>query len=275
MIIKTLAENLSSSPLLNSEHSLSLYIETNNKKILFDTGAGNLFLENACKMGVDIKDVDFAVISHGHYDHGGGLRTFLKENDNAPVYIHKKAFDNYYAKAPGQTPISIGIDCSLKWHERIVQTEGNYIINKEAKLFSGITEREFFSSSNDSLYMELGEFLVNDEFRHEQNLLIREADKMVLFAGCAHNGIVNIMKNVYTEEGAFPDYIFSGFHLFNKSTGKSEQPDLIEGIASFMVSTNAKFYTGHCTGIEAYNQLKKIMGDQIQYMATGSVFHLA
>lgn len=268
MIVKILAENSSISPLLGSEHGLSLYIETDYKKILFDTGVGSLFLENARTMDVDIKDVDFTVISHGHYDHGGGLETLLYENDKAPVYIHKKAFDNYYAKAVGQAPRYIGIDNSLKCHERMVKTEGNYQIDDNSKLISDVTEREFFPSGNTSLFMELR----NDEFQHEQNLLIREADKMVLFAGCAHNGIVNIMKKVYNEEGAFPDYVFSGFHLFNSSTKKSEHPDFIEGIANFLIGTNAQFYTGHCTGIEAYDQLKKIMGDQIQYMATGSVF---
>lgn len=274
MLVKTLVEDTTSSPLLNSEHGLSIYIETNNKKILFDTGAGNLFLKNARKMNVDIKDVDFAVISHGHYDHGGGLRTFQEENVNALVYIHKNAFDNHYSKAPGRNPVNAGIDRSLKWHERIVNTDENYLINKETELFSNVTGREFFSFCNDSLYMELDEFMVKDDFRHEQNLLIREAGKMVLFAGCAHNGIVNIMKHVYEEEGAFPDYAISGFHLFNSSTGKSEQSDVIEGIAKFLAGTNTKFYTGHCTGLEAYAYLKRIMGDQIQYLETGTVFQI-
>lgn len=274
MLIKTLVEDTSNSPLLNAEHGLSIYIETDNKKILFDTGAGNLFLKNALKMDVDIRDVDFAVISHGHYDHGGGLRTFLEENENALVYIHKNAFDGHYAKAPGRNPVNAGIDRSLKWNERIVMTDGNYLINEEAALFSNVTGREFFSSCNDSLFMDLDEFMVRDDFRHEQNLLIRETGKMVLFAGCAHNGIVNIMKHVYDKEGAFPDYVVSGFHLFNGSTGKSEQPDVIAGIAKFLAGTNSKFYTGHCTGPEAYGHLKKLMGDQIRHMETGVVFHI-
>ena len=268
MLIKTLVEDTTSSPLLNTEHGLSIYIEANNKKIVFDTGAGNLFLKNARKMDVDISNVDFAVISHGHYDHGGGLRTFLEENERALVYIHKNAFDNHYAKAPGRIPVNAGIDPSLKWHERIVKTEENYLIDKEAVLFSNITGRELFSSCNDSLYMELDAFMARDDFRHEQNLLIKESGKAVLFAGCAH------MKHVYEEEGAFPDYVVSGFHLFNGSTGKSERPDVIEGIAKFLAGTNSKFYTGHCTGLKAYSHLKKSMGDQIQYMKTGTVFHI-
>ena len=79
MIIKTLVENTSISKDFGNEHGLSLYIETNALKILFDVGASELFLKNAEKLGVNITDVDFLVISHGHYDHGGGLKIFFKE----------------------------------------------------------------------------------------------------------------------------------------------------------------------------------------------------
>ena len=103
MRIKVLAEDTSSNSSMKSEHGLSLYIETMGKKILFDTGASNLFLENAEKMGISIKDVDLAVISHGHYDHGGGLRGFFEENDKAKVYIHKKAFEPHFSKRSEKT----------------------------------------------------------------------------------------------------------------------------------------------------------------------------
>jgi len=80
MIIKTLVENTALSKNFGSEHGLSLYIEANSHKILFDVGASELFLENAKKLNVDISEVDYLIISHGHYDHGGGLRAFLREN---------------------------------------------------------------------------------------------------------------------------------------------------------------------------------------------------
>lgn len=77
MLIKVLIENTAISKDFGCEHGLSLYIETGDRKILFDVGASELFLENAKKLGVDVSDVDYLVISHGHYDHGGGLRAFL------------------------------------------------------------------------------------------------------------------------------------------------------------------------------------------------------
>ena len=271
MLVTTLVEDTSSTPLLRCEHGFSIYIESNQKKILFDTGASDLFLENADKMKINIREVDYAVISHGHYDHGGGLRTFLDINETAKVYLHKNAFDNHYVKVPGRNPVNAGIDRSLKWHERIVLTEENCWIDHTEELFSNVTGREFFSSCNNSLYMELDEFMVKDDFRHEQNLLIRESGKTVLIAGCAHNGIVNIMKHVYDLDGRYPDAVISGFHLYNNGMKKSEDPAIVEGIANFMKDTQAECYTGHCTGLDAYGQLKKIMGDQVHYLSTGNI----
>jgi len=97
MIIKTLVENTALSKDFGSEHGLSLYIETNGRKTLFDVGASGLFLKNAIKMNVNIPDVDYLIISHGHYDHGGGLKVFLRENTKAEVFLHRLAFEKYYA----------------------------------------------------------------------------------------------------------------------------------------------------------------------------------
>ncbi|NCA67648.1 MAG: MBL fold metallo-hydrolase, partial [Clostridia bacterium] len=77
MKITTLCENTSISPEFKCEHGLSFYVETKKHKLLFDTGESGIFAENAAKLGIDLSEVDIAVISHGHYDHGGGLPAFL------------------------------------------------------------------------------------------------------------------------------------------------------------------------------------------------------
>ena len=99
MIIKTLVENTSKTGELKSEHGLSLYIETKKHKLLFDTGSSELYSVNAAKMGVDLAKVDIAVISHGHYDHGGGLETFLKINKKAKIYMHRNSLGKYYSNS--------------------------------------------------------------------------------------------------------------------------------------------------------------------------------
>ena len=95
MIVKALMENTACSRDFRTEHGLSLYIEACGRKILFDMGQSRAFAENAQKMGVSLDAVDFAVLSHGHYDHGGGLSAFLTENDHAPVYVSRHAFEKH------------------------------------------------------------------------------------------------------------------------------------------------------------------------------------
>ena len=96
MKITTLIENTACREGLVCEHGLSLYIETGSKRILFDAGQTGAFGDNAEKLGIDLSRVDLAVLSHGHYDHGGGLKRFLELNAAAPVYINQSAFSQCY-----------------------------------------------------------------------------------------------------------------------------------------------------------------------------------
>ena len=110
MQITALVDNISYEQDLGAEHGLSLYIETGAHKILFDMGQTELFAENAEKLGIDLADVDMAVLSHGHYDHGGGLRRFLQINQKAPVYLSRYAFNLLY-----HGPVKyIGLDQSIR-----------------------------------------------------------------------------------------------------------------------------------------------------------------
>src|SRR5690554_1923178 len=96
MQITTLVENLVYQPGLVAEHGLSFYIDTGKRRILFDTGQRNAFLVNARVMGIDLGKADALVISHGHYDHTGGLNAFLKANTTAPVYLKKQVLNKKY-----------------------------------------------------------------------------------------------------------------------------------------------------------------------------------
>lgn len=273
MIIKVLAENTAVKEEYGCEHGLSLYLETEHHRLLFDAGKSDLFLRNAEKMGVDISAVDTAVLSHGHYDHGGGLAYFLKNNAQAPLYIHHKAFGEYFARRPSGTEY-IGLDKSLLSSGRIRLTGDFFEIDRELSLFADVAGRELPSLSNKALLMGRGEEQKEDTFAHEQNLVIREGGKAVLLAGCAHRGIVNIAEGFYRREGRYADAVVGGFHLHNPSTGKSEDPELIGAIAQRLESMGSRYYTCHCTGLTAYGQLKKVLGDQISYLATGTVVEI-
>jgi len=270
MIIKTLVENTALSKDFGSEHGLSLYIETNSRKILFDVGAGELFLENAKKLNVDISDVDYLIISHGHYDHGGGLKAFLRENTKAEVFLHRLAFEKYYALRSNDELEYIGLDEELKQNRRIVLTSDCFFINKGIQVFSNITQKEPLPISNNGLLMEHNGQIVQDTFVHEQNLIIEEDGKTLLVTGCAHNGIVNIIEHFHDLKGRMPNYVVGGFHLSSCSSGNNVNPEMIDKISKYLINTNAKFCTCHCTGIEPYNRLKAAMGDSIDYLSAGS-----
>ena len=269
MLIKTLVENTSISKDFGSEHGLSLYIETKKHKILFDVGASELFLQNAKKLDVNIADVDFLVISHGHYDHGGGLKTFLKENTKAEVFMNRLAFEKYYAIRPSNKIDYIGLDENLKHYKQIVPTSDRFFINNGIQVFSNIILREPLPKSNSGLLKEHKGQRIDDNFAHEQNLVIEEDGKTLLITGCAHNGIINILEHFHMLKGRMPDYVIGGFHLSSRSGG-NEDSDTIDRIGKHLMGTKAKFYTCHCTGIEAYKRLKSVMGNSIDYLSAGS-----
>jgi len=270
MIIRVLAENLSISEEYTPEHGLCLYIETQSHKLLFDLGRGELFLENAKKMDVNLAGVDVAFISHGHYDHGGGLAHFLSINQKANVYLHERAFDDYYSKRPNGNAY-IGLDKAFAHDKRIIFTKGFLRINEEISLFSGVRGRELPTLSNKFLLEKTGDGFMEDQFEHEQNLIISEKGKTVIFAGCAHNGIVNVLNRFFEITGRYPDSVIGGFHLFNPLNGDAESQELISAIAKRLKSTGSHCYTCHCTGEGPYNQMKNILEERLSYLATGSV----
>ncbi len=269
MIIKTLVENTSISEDYGCEHGLSLYIETKNDKILFDVGASNLFLHNAKKLGINIEEINYLIISHGHYDHGGGLKTFLQENIKAEVFLHPLAFDKHYALRSNNQLDFIGIDEDLKQNKQMVYTSDRYVISKGLQIFSNVVQREPRPMSNSGLGTELNGQIVDDTFHHEQNLIIEADGKTLLVTGCAHNGIVNILEHFHNLRGHMPDYVIGGFHLSRRS-GENEDFTEIDRIGKYLKDTKTKYYTCHCTGIEPYHRLKEVLGESIDYLRTGS-----
>ncbi|MDD4839052.1 MAG: MBL fold metallo-hydrolase [Clostridia bacterium] len=274
MKITVLAENTTISEKYKSEHGLSFYIETKNHKILFDVGASSLFAENAKKMNIDLTKIDTVIISHGHYDHGGGLKTFLGLNSTAKIYIRKSAFNDYFSEKPSGEKVYIGLDKEIILNPRFMFTETFMKIDDELELYSGVEEREFFSKSNNALFMKEDDKYVNDKFEHEQNLIITENENTALFAGCAHNGIINIINKFVEIKWEEPKYVFGGLHLSNPRSKKIENEQLISEIGCKLSQYNSEYFTCHCTGEKPYFQLKQILKDRIHYVATGAVVEI-
>ena len=239
MQITALLENTASRPDVGAEHGLSLYIETESHRILFDMGQTNLFARNAAALGIDLSSVDLAVISHGHYDHGGGLATFLEINRHAPVYIHKDAFLPHFNGAGRY----IGLDPTLRDHPRIRLTEDRAEPGEGLTLLTCNALDRPNSLGHFGLTEGVGETLIPDDFRHEQYLLIREITdgrcKRVLLSGCSHKGIVDIA------EWFSPDVLVGGFHVSKMPMNRE-----LEAVARRLNTHRTVFYTCHCTGDE-------------------------
>ncbi len=253
MQITALVENSSLDKNLGTEHGLSLYIETGSRKILFDMGQTELFADNARALGIDLAGVDIAVLSHGHYDHGGGLKKFLDINRKAPVYLSRYAFEGHYH---GREKY-IGLDTELTGNERLVSTGDETVIEEGLTLYSCNDCQKTFPSGSQGLHMIKDGTFLPEDFRHEQYLLIKEKGKRVVISGCSHKGILNIV------EWFRPDVLVGGFHF-----SKLPLDETLAGYAEYLSRFSTVFYTCHCTGTEQFAFMKTRM-DRLFYLAAG------
>lgn len=255
MKIHCLIENTRSGPELVAEHGLSLLIETGSHRILFDAGASPAFAENAARMGLDLGRVDAAVLSHGHYDHGGGMLRFLELNPHSPVWASPHAAEPHF-NAEGK---DIGLPAELARHKRF-----RPVSSAVSELAPGITLHtagtvpQAYPTPPNGMSTLRGNSHIPDDFRHELYLLIEENGRRVLFSGCSHRGILNITDHFR------PDILVGGFHLMR--TPLQELPAVAYALAQF----HTHYYTGHCTGAPAFNFLKSTLREHLDSFSSGS-----
>ena len=261
-------------PRVKRAHGLSLFIRTEDHTILFDFGPrGDLLLENAAALGIDLSAVDVAVLSHGHNDHSGGLEAFLEMNRSARVYTHRSVFLPHFAQA-GEKFNDISADPALpeRYGERIVLIEGTYRIDDTLTLVSDVEEAVPKFSTNRTLFEGADAVRVPDDFAHEQSLLIRENGKTALLGGCAHKGITNIIRRAEAVEGRAPDAVFAGFHTTNPGLGVDETPAAVANAGAELKRWPCRYDTGHCTGDAPYEQLKRVLENRLVNMNCGLSF---
>lgn len=263
MNIHVLMENTSARAEMQAEHGLSLLIESAGHRILFDAGASPAFAENAERMGLNLAAVDLAVLSHGHYDHGGGLPTFLQLNRHAPVWVAPHAFDPHF-NANGK---NIGLPPALAASARICLAKApvhalapGVILHRAADMpCPHAAEGQGMSAVIVGRHMP-------DDFRHEQYLLIEEAGKRILFSGCSHRGILNIAAYFR------PHVLIGGFH-YMKCTPEHDTARL-QAAAVRLLQLPTLYYTGHCTGATATAILSAHMGERLRTFSAGDSFSL-
>lgn len=268
MKIITLVENTPGKTGCECEHGLSIYIETMKHKILLDTGASDLFLKNAKILDVDLTKVDMMVLSHGHYDHAGGLMEFVNINPSATIYMRPTAVKAYYSmKASGAK--YIGMDERIFSLPQIKYTNEREILGEQVALFSDVSGRRFWPRGNKTLKVLENQEYRQDDFDHEQSLVIRENEKSVLISGCAHNGILNILDKYHEIYGSYPDMVITGFHMKSESLSEEDKEVIRHTAQELSLLKDTVFYSGHCTGEEAYNIMKQIMGEKLQALHSG------
>ena len=252
MKITVLTENTSAHG-LPAEHGLSLYIEACGKRILFDMGQSSLFAENAERLGVKLSDTELAVISHGHYDHGGGLRTFLDLNSAAPVYINTYAFEPHF-NSSGKY---IGLDTGLMNEPQLRFISGITSVGDGLTLHDGADIPKIADMGAAGLGVMVEGKVVPEDFRHEQYLLVEENNKRILISGCSHRGIINIVDYFR------PDVLVGGFHFMKLDLG-----DTLAEYSRRLDSYSAGYYTCHCTGAEQYAFMHPLIKN-LNYISVG------
>lgn len=259
MKITALVENTSESD-LKPVHGLSFYIETEKHKILFDLGPNDTIFRNAEKKNIELSEVDTVIISHGHSDHGGALKHFLKINRKARIYLQRSAYDPHYSKALF-LKVYVGLDTKTKSDPNIVLLDGDFKIDDELSLFVSKVKNELVSDANKALFSKDGP----DDFRHEQNLLIHE-NKDVLFMGCGHSGVISILKSLGETR---PDVCIGGFHVYNPISKKTVPEYQLSALADALQDYgDVEFYTCHCTGTKAYDYLSSRLRN-LKYFSCG------
>ena len=232
---------------LKEEWGLSLYIEYGEKSILLDAGASDLFIDNYRRLGIDLKDVDYAVLSHAHYDHANGFPSF---------------FVSKY----------IGIPRALtsEFEDRIVRASGVYTITDGVYLVSHKVDGYPAVEKKNMMYRKTPEGWKPDDLKHEQSLVIDTDRGLMIFNSCSHSGPENIINEV--REG-FPDkkiygYV-GGLHLYYMTN-----QEIKEVIRQLDESGIEYIATGHCTKDRAYKMLKDGLGDKVHQFRTGLVIEV-
>ena len=282
MKITTLIENQAArtQDSLSAEHGLSMHLQRGEASVLFDTGASGAFAGNADRLGIRLDEVDAVVLSHHHFDHGGGLEAFFSVNDHAPVYLKPAPDGEPSFHAFGVLNRAIGLPEGLleKYSDRFVFVDEPTEIKAGVFVLPHILENHSRPAGNSYLYLDSDGQRSHDSFEHELMMVVRSDEGIVVFTGCSHSGVLNMID---TAVEAFPgepiEAVLGGFHLIGfplfdtMAGGRKAVREVGEALAALPVE---KFWTGHCTGRKAYGVLGELLGARLAPLNAGTVIDL-
>ncbi|MGI6615334.1 MAG: MBL fold metallo-hydrolase [Dethiobacteria bacterium] len=251
-----------------------MLLEARGQRILIDTGAGATLEKNAAALGVDLSRLDAVFLSHGHYDHTGGLEALLKMNRHSslPVYGHPDIFDEKYSLREGQEPRYIGIP------RRRAELEA---LGADFKLSRGPQSPcEGISTTGEiprvaaekppgpSFLLKKGNRFTEDLLRDDQAMVIESSAGLIVMLGCAHAGLVETLGHIlFLKERGRICAVLGGTHLLH--TPEKQLGSIIARLERFSLEMIAPC---HCTGIGATCALRRAFGERCLEHRAGSVF---
>lgn len=263
LTITALMENTTYVQDIRAQHGLSLCIETKEGCILFDSGPSAEVTHNAGILKKDISAARAVVLSHGHYDHTGGLEAVLGRNTNAPVYLKTEGLNP--KSDPSGRDIGIPQGCRKALEGRIHPVTGLREILPQVFIVSEIPILHPEDTHFAGLLTTVGGSIIQDTFPEELFLAIKDDEGMHIITGCSHRGIVNIIEAAGKLFNLPIRTVLGGFHL--KKEPKERVSRLAQGLAA--LSEKARFGVCHCTGIEAYACLRSELEERAFYFSAG------
>ncbi len=245
MVIKLLIENNTNKKGILTEHGISFFIEYENKKILFDSGQSEKFLQNSKTLNIDLSNLDFVFISHGHYDHAGGLKTLL-ENHIKKLTIH--VGEGFFDNKGKNTEIGFSY-LGVPFSKDELETAGALFkeVEKDLEVSPGIHLITNVENKKESyFYIKNNDNMEKDGFKEELSLVFETKKGLVVVVGCSHCGIFSILSRVKKK---FPnDSIYAlvgGFHYMKESN-----QTILEAGKKLLEQGIAKIGLSHCTGLK-------------------------
>lgn len=262
-----------------TEHGISIYFEADGLKWLFDVGASPDFGINAQKMGIEIGNVDYLILSHAHRDHTGGLEYFLRRNKKARVIMAPVSSGRLFVSYRKHIHHDITINHAIvtTYSDRFIFARTDLDLSPNVTVIRNIPKVEPLPKANRLLFQSDGLEERPDDFRHEIALAVRTGKGIVLFSGCSHHGILNVLNatsQVFKGETIIA--AIGGTHLpDNDWYSEFERTEEITYIADTIVRQYPwmKLITGHCTGQQAQKQFSRVLSDHFELFHSGSRYN--
>ena len=269
--ITTLSENTAASPNLLAEWGLSVLIETDTSTVLFDSGQSISASHNADVFRVNLDSIDKIVLSHGHFDHTGGLKSILSRmGKDIEIIAHPDIWAAKCSYRPGREARDIGVPfprdelegygARFRLTKEPVKIDGDIITTGEIPMTAD------FEEIDANMYVREGDDLRPDKLLDDQALIINTESGLVVILGCAHRGIINTLYHARQITGVKEiNTVIGGCHLM----GATEERIMLT-IASLRELGVSRIGVSHCTGLPAAAVMAREMGDSFFFNNAGT-----